>query len=114
MVEVRNYVARKIGLRSLPATDVILATGARSQRDICALRKDAARKLVVTGNPRFDTLMPSVRVVYEDEARKIRDRYGRFLFVTTNFSSANPFKTRSLDLLRATKSLGMRACGEIC
>ncbi len=50
--DAQDYVARKIGLRSLPATDVILATGARSQRDICALRKDAARKLVVTGNPR--------------------------------------------------------------
>ena len=109
--DAQDYVARKIGLRSLPATDVILATGARSQRDICALRKDAARKLVVTGNPRFDTLMPSVRVVYEDEARKIRDRYGRFLFVTTNFSSANPFKT-GLDVVAVLQRDGKLATPE--
>ena len=109
--DAQDYVARKIGLRSLPATSVILATGARSQRDICALRKDAARKLVVTGNPRFDTLMPSVRVVYEDEARKIRDRYGRFLFVTTNFSSANPFKT-GLDVVAVLQRDGKLATPE--
>ena len=109
--DAQDYVARKIGLRSLPATDVILATGARSQRHICALREDAAGKLVVTGNPRFDTLMPKVRAVYEDEARKIRNRYGRFLFVTTNFSSANPFKT-GLDVVAVLQRDGKLATPE--
>ena len=65
----------------------------------------------MTGNPRFDTLMPSVRVVYEDEARKIRDRYGRFLFVTTNFSSANPFKT-GLDVVVVLQRDGKLATPE--
>ena len=106
--DAQDYVARKIGLRSLAATDVILATGARSQRDVCALRTDAVGKLVVTGNPRFDTLMPSVRVVYEPDARRIRERYGRFLFVTTNFSSANPFKT-GLDVVAVLQRDGKLA-----
>ena len=63
-------------------------------------RREAAEKLVVTGNPRFDTLMPHVRAVYEADARGIRERYGRFLLVNTNFSSANPYKIGWTSSLR--------------
>ena len=103
-----EYCARKVGPCSLEAIDVIFATGARSERDIRAHRRAAARKLVVTGNPRFDTLMPHVRAVYDDDARDIRERYGRFLLVNSNFSSANPYKT-GVDVVAALQRDGKLA-----
>ena len=96
--DAEDYCGRKVGPRSLEATDLLLATGARCEQDIREHRPAAARKLIVTGNPRFDTLMPHLRSVYEDDAREIRQRYGRFLLVNTNFSSTNPFKA-GLDVV---------------
>ena len=106
--EAEDYIARKVGVRSLEATDIILATGTRSERDIRTYRPAAAGKLVVTGNPRFDTLMPRLRTVYDDDARDIRKRYGRFLFVTTNFSAPNPFKP-GLDVVAVLQRDGKLA-----
>lgn len=88
----RDYCLRKIGLQSVDAVDVILATGTRCEGDIREYRHDAARKVIVTGNPRFDTLMPGVRSVHDEEARNLRKRYGRFLLVNSNFGSTNPYK----------------------
>ena len=88
-----EYWGRKIGSRSLAATDLILAVGARSERDVRSCWPEAADKLVLTGNPRFDILSRRLRCVHDDEARAIRERYGRFLLVNSNFGPVNPFKT---------------------
>ena len=45
----------------------------------------------VTGNPRNDMLRPELRPFYEDEIRKIHDRYGEYLLVNTNFNHVNAF-----------------------
>ena len=103
--DAEDYCTRRVGPRSLEATDVILAVGTRNKRDIGAHRPAAAGKLVVTGNPRFDTLLPDLRAVYRDDARTIRGRHGRFLLVNTNFSPANPYKT-GLDVVAELQRAG--------
>ena len=100
-----DYCTWKVGRRSLEIADVILATGARCERDIREYRGEATSKLVVTGNPRFDTLLPRVRAVYDDDVRDIRARYGRFLLVNSNFSSSNPYKV-GVDLVAALQRTG--------
>ena len=88
-----EYWNRKVGDRSLQATDVILATGVKSEQDLRRHRGVPADQLSLTGNPRFDVLMSRLRCVFDNEVRAIRERYGRFLLVNSNFSAANPFTT---------------------
>lgn len=45
----------------------------------------------VTGNPRNDMLRPELRPFHEEEVRRIRDRYGDYLLVNTNFNHVNAF-----------------------
>ncbi len=45
----------------------------------------------VTGNPRSDLLRPELRAFYNDECQAIRDRYGDFILVNTNFNHVNAF-----------------------
>jgi surface carbohydrate biosynthesis protein len=45
----------------------------------------------VTGNPRNDMLRPELRPFYEEEVRKIHDRYGEYLLINTNFNHVNAF-----------------------
>lgn len=102
-----RYCTEKIGPRALEATDLVLATGARQEGHIRAHRPRAADKLRLTGNPRFDTLMPRVRTVFEESAGAIRERHGRFLLVNLNFNPANP--GRKTDMVAKWRKLGKLA-----
>ncbi|MCB1746579.1 MAG: hypothetical protein KDK06_05360 [Gammaproteobacteria bacterium] len=44
-----------------------------------------------TGNPRVDLLRPELRDYFAPAAQALRDRYGDFVLVNTNFSFVNPF-----------------------
>lgn len=96
--DAEEYWTHRIGCRALESAEVIFTVGARSERDIRAHRPAAAGRMVLTGNPRFDTLLPGVRTVYDAEAEAIRERHGRFLLVNSNFGPANPHKT-GLDVV---------------
>lgn len=45
----------------------------------------------ITGNPRGDMLRPEIRPYFASEVEKLRDRYGDFILINTNFSGVNPF-----------------------
>jgi surface carbohydrate biosynthesis protein len=45
----------------------------------------------VTGNPRGDLLRPETRVFYERDAEEIRNIYGNFILINTNFNHVNAF-----------------------
>jgi surface carbohydrate biosynthesis protein len=45
----------------------------------------------ITGNPRIDMLRSEVRPFYADQVQQLRQRYGRFLLVNSNFGHANHY-----------------------
>jgi surface carbohydrate biosynthesis protein len=45
----------------------------------------------VTGNPRSDMLRPDLRSYYEHEAEKLKETYGNFILVNTNFNHVNAY-----------------------
>ncbi|MCU0560471.1 MAG: hypothetical protein MUD16_09795 [Desulfobacterales bacterium] len=45
----------------------------------------------VTGNPRNDMLRPELHAFYSEAVRAIRERYGEYLLVNTNFNHVNAF-----------------------
>ncbi len=45
----------------------------------------------VTGNPRNDMLRPEMRAFYENEVKEIRNVYGEFILINTNFNHVNSF-----------------------
>jgi len=88
----RDYCTRKLGLNSLRWTDILLVPGERNAQHIHNYRPEGDDKVAITGNPRFDTLLPGVRCVYNHEAGAIRETFGRFVLVNTNFGRPNPFR----------------------
>lgn len=91
-IDARDYCTRKIGLDSLRFVDLLLVPGQRNAEHLRAYRPECDGKAVTTGNPRFDTLLPGVRCVYSGEADAIRERFGEFILVNTNFGRPNPFR----------------------
>jgi len=48
-------------------------------------------KIHVTGNPRNDLLRPEIRDYYEEMVGELRERYGDFILINTNFNHVNAF-----------------------
>lgn len=44
-----------------------------------------------TGNPRLDLMRPELRGFFAEEAAALRDRFGRFILINTNFGVLNHF-----------------------
>jgi surface carbohydrate biosynthesis protein len=59
----------------------------------------------VTGNPRGDLLRPEIRTFYQKEAEQIRNTYGQFILINTNFNHVNAFFP-SQNLFQPPKKLG--------
>ena len=45
----------------------------------------------ITGNPRGDILRPEMRPYFDTEVQRLRNLYGDFILINTNFTDVNPF-----------------------
>jgi surface carbohydrate biosynthesis protein len=52
-------------------------------------RSAGCNNVIVSGNPRFDLLRPSLSTIYDDEAKKINEEFGSFVLINTNFTRGN-------------------------
>ena len=109
--EPKDYCRRKLGHTTLQLTDLLLVPGERNAEHVRTYRPEGESKIAITGNPRFDTLLPGMRRVYEREADTIRETFGRFIVVNTNFGRPNPFR-RDADPVAVLISRGMLHEGE--
>jgi surface carbohydrate biosynthesis protein len=60
------------------------------------------------GNPRIDMLRPEMQPFYEDEVQTLRDTYGDFVLINTNFNHVNAFGA-DMNLFQPVKSPGETA-----
>jgi surface carbohydrate biosynthesis protein len=51
----------------------------------------AGLAISVTGNPRGDMLRPELRAFFSEEVRALREEFGEFLLINTNFTDVNPY-----------------------
>ena len=68
----------------------------------------AGMPIHVTGNPRGDLLRPETRAFYEEESEKIRNTYGNFILINTNFNHVNAFYPEQ-NLFQPVKEEGKEA-----
>lgn len=48
-------------------------------------------KIITTGNPRFDLLLPKFHELYHEDAQKIKKQHGQFVLINTNFARYNHY-----------------------
>ena len=59
----------------------------------------------LTGNPRADMLRPEMRPFFAEDVEKIRQRYGNFILLNTNFNHVNAFSP-DMNLFKPVKRPG--------
>ena len=75
---------------TLFADDDLICEWGRFQAEHDAKRApERSPQLRVTGHPRFDLHKPEMHSYFDEDARRLANRFGRFVMVDTNFARAN-------------------------
>ncbi|HEY5656373.1 MAG TPA: surface carbohydrate biosynthesis protein, partial [Myxococcota bacterium] len=85
------YHARRMSPQTLPLVSMLLAWG---NDNVELWRKHPEYRdtpIHVVGNPRVDLLRPELADFFAEDVRGIRERFGKFVLVNTNFGMVNAF-----------------------
>lgn len=85
------YLHERVSGKSLSLANKFFAWGEVQANDIHQHAPEAAAKIRITGNPRFDILRPEFRSIFTPVANEIRRRYGPYILINSNFSRYNHF-----------------------
>lgn len=85
------YWGRRITPAILPCLDHMIAWGQDYVELLETYQKPFPVPVHTLGNPRGDFLRPELHAYYREHVQALRDQYGPFILVNTNFPSVNSF-----------------------
>jgi surface carbohydrate biosynthesis protein len=87
-----TYYSRRLSPAALACVSHLFAWG-EDNAELWRQYSDlpAGLPIHITGNPRNDLLRPEIQPFYQNDVKKIRDLFGNFLLVNTNFNHVNAF-----------------------
>lgn len=85
-----DYRERRLGQRPFAELDYYFAWGKQEAENIYSIIGHAdSKKVVVSGNPRFDLLRQEWRKIFNISAKALHERYGSIILITTKFGLCN-------------------------
>lgn len=82
-------LSRRFDPVQMQADDYVCTWGDFQRDYYLSLNPACAANIHTTGHPRFDLYKSAFRDFYATEARELRERYGDFVLINTNFSQVN-------------------------
>jgi surface carbohydrate biosynthesis protein len=86
-----SYLHHKVAAATLRKARVLLAWGPQNERIWREYAGYGGAPIQVTGNARMDLLRPELRPLFAADAAKLRDRFGPYVLINTNFSRLNHY-----------------------
>jgi len=99
------YFVRRVSPETLALISTLFAWGPSSAALFRRCPGYASQPIYEAGNPRADLLRPELRSYHEKAVGRVRDRFGDFLLVNTNFGTVNHYVSR-LGWLKSPPSSG--------
>lgn len=87
--EWEQMLLRSLDPAQLDADDQVCAWGDLQRDFYLSLNPACGANLTTTGHPRFDLYKPKYREYFAADVARLREQYGDFLLVNTNFHRAN-------------------------
>ena len=87
-----TYRRMKVSAESLAAPKVLFAWGEDNADVWRGTQGYAGQPIIAAGNPRVDMLRPELRGFYAPLVQEIRERFGSFVLVNSNFGWVNHYK----------------------
>ena len=98
-----HYYQTKIGPRAFQKVDALFAWGPDSAQLWKNHEKYQGAPIHITGNPRVDLLLPELQGVWNTTIQTIKDRYGEFILINTNFGKLNNFRPEKSEHFKILK-----------
>jgi len=83
------YFERRVSPVAFPMVSNLFAWGPENEELFRRCPGYAGAPIHVTGNPRVDLLRPELRACFERDAAALRERFGHFFLINTNFGTIN-------------------------
>jgi len=83
------YFERRVSPVAFPMISNLFAWGPDNEALFRRCPSYAGASIHVTGNPRVDLLRPELRRYFAPEAEALRERFGNFFLINTNFGTIN-------------------------
>lgn len=99
-----EYQKRRVCVDSLKPLEYFFAWG-QWQKDVILEKAPMEEaKVMPVGHPRVDLTRRELRAFYDDDVKALRDRYGQFVLINTNFSFYNHFHGRDFEVILRQKT----------
>ena len=101
------YIKEKLGPEVFKKPEIFLAWGPENRRIWETHSNYQGAPISITGNPRIDLLRPELRPFWEVQTQNLRERYGRYILINSNYDRINnhrPGKGEDQQILRAAKT----------
>ena len=85
------YHARRMSPQTLPLVSMLLAWGDDNVELWRKYPDYRGTPIHAVGNPRVDLLRPELAGFFEEDVRRIRERFGHFVLINSNFGMVNAF-----------------------
>jgi surface carbohydrate biosynthesis protein len=85
----KRFVLQGVTSEFLGNLDRFFLQGRNQHRIFLDAFPGHAERFAVTGNPRFDLLSPAMTRAFEGDVARIREEFGRYILVNTNFGAGN-------------------------
>lgn len=85
------YLGKRVSDEAIGRTSHFFAWGEEHADVFRSRQKYSSIPIHVTGNPRVDIMRPEFLPYFHDEVERIRERFGRFVLINTNFGALNHF-----------------------
>lgn len=85
------YYSRRLDTTALALTDQVFAWGEDNKTLFEGYPDYPGTPLKVVGNPRADLLRPELRPFFDDQVKDIKDRFGDYILINTNFGTINGY-----------------------
>lgn len=92
------YLRERVSPEVFKLASLFFSWGSVQADDLKTKLDGTSKKIVLTGNPRFDILRVPFNRIFASEAESISKKFGRFILINTNFSRYNHFHSREYVL----------------
>jgi len=104
------YFSNRVSSEAVKHIDALIAWGPVPARDLAATLPPSSGPILPFGNARIDLLREPYSKIYEPAAMRLRERFGRYILVNTNFDLVNHIEGPD-GLVRRMRASG-RIAGE--
>ena len=94
----KTYYALRLSPKTMKVVSALLAWGPDDARVFRDYPGYAGAPIHVTGNPRIDVMRSEVRGYFDEHVARLRERYGDFVLINTNFGWVNHYLPKMMEI----------------